>query len=85
MDKMSILEELAAKGTDVSALADRVIAEREQIPRLVEALLSEKSSKKYGCEKALRLVSERRPELIYPYFDVFSSMLDNENSFLKGQ
>jgi hypothetical protein len=31
----------------------------------------------------LRLVSERRPELIYPYFGVFVGLLDSDNSFLK--
>jgi hypothetical protein len=31
----------------------------------------------------LRLVSERRPELIYPYFDIFVGLLDCDNNFLK--
>lgn len=31
----------------------------------------------------LRAISDRKPEILYPYFDVFVRLLDNENSFLK--
>jgi hypothetical protein len=78
MAKPDILEQLAGKEADISAIADR-----QQIPRLVEALRSEKSSRKYAYEKALRFISEIRPELLYPYFDIFCDLLDNDNSFLK--
>jgi hypothetical protein len=83
MAEKSILEELGEKGADVRVIADRLVKNSEQIPGLVEALQVEKSSKKFAFEKTLRLVSERRPKLIYPYFDVFNSLLDSDNSFLK--
>ena len=83
MGKPDILKQLAAKRTDISLIADQLILHSKQIPRLVEALQTEKSSKKFAYEKALRLVSEKQPDLIYPYFDVFIDLLDSENSFLK--
>jgi len=56
-------------------------------PKLIEVLISiidsEKGSIKFGCEKIIRLVSEKKPELVYPYFDFFVKLLDSENNFLK--
>jgi hypothetical protein len=79
----NILDRLGAKGADISALADLLIKNKARIRKVVEAVQVEKSSKKYAYEKVLRLVSERRPTLVYPYFEIFSSLLDNENNFLK--
>jgi len=79
----NILERLGTKGADISALADQLIKNSEQIPEVVEALQVEQSSKKYAYEKVLRLISERRPELTYSFFDIFVRLLDHENNFLK--
>ncbi len=83
MGTMDIIEQLGRKGADVRAIVERVIERPEHIAKLVEALQSEKGTARYGYEKTLRLVSEQRPELIYPWFDVFAAMLDDDNSFLK--
>ena len=83
MVKPDVLEQLAVKGVDINAVADQLIEDRKQIPRLVEALQTERSSKKFAFEKALRLVSQNQPGLIYPFFDVFADLLVGENSILK--
>ena len=83
MANPDIFEALAVKGADIRLLADQLIKNRRQIPELVEALQTEKSAKKYAYEKILRFVSERRPDLIYPHFDVFAGLLGSENNFLK--
>ncbi|MEJ2109967.1 MAG: hypothetical protein P8Z37_08645 [Acidobacteriota bacterium] len=80
---MRLLEELTPKGADIEGIAGKRIRTSEQVEGLVEALEKEKSSKKYAFEKALRIVSEKKPKLVYPYFDFFVSMLDCDNSFLK--
>jgi len=79
----SVVKQLGRKGVDVAAIVDQVIAKPEKIAELIEALKVEKRAVKFSYEKVLRLVSERRPELIYPYFDVFAGLLDSDNSFLK--
>lgn len=53
------------------------------IPSLFEGLSSDNAATKYGCEKTLRFISGKKPELLYPYFDFFAKMLDCENNFLK--
>jgi len=83
MAKADILGQLAHKGADIEAVAEQVVEHPECIGGLVEALQSEKGTTRYGYEKVLRRVSERRPELVYPWFDVFAAMLDHDNSFLK--
>jgi hypothetical protein len=79
----NILDRVAAKGADISALADQIMKDSASIPILIDALKIEKSSKKFAYEKVLRLISAKQPALIYPYFDFFCSLLDHENSFLK--
>lgn len=83
MAKGNILEQLGQKQVDIEAIVNLVIKKPEEIAELVEALKVEKRAVKFSYEKVLRLVSERRPELVYPYFDVFVGLLDSDNSFLK--
>lgn len=83
MAKVSVLEELAQKGVDIGGVVDRVVENPEQIAELIEALRIEKRAVKFSYEKVLRLVSERQPELVYPYFDFFVDLCQCDNSFLK--
>lgn len=83
MAKTDIIEQLGRKRADIPAIVERIIECPEYIAQLVESLQNEKGTARYGYEKALRLVSEERPELVYPWFDVFVAMLDEDNSFLK--
>ncbi|MCP4257498.1 MAG: hypothetical protein GY774_08215 [Planctomycetes bacterium] len=83
MAKANILEQLGQKEADIEAIVNRVINKPKEIAELVEALKIEKRAVKFSYEKVLRLISERKPELIYPYFGVFEALLDSDNSFLK--
>jgi hypothetical protein len=79
----SLLEQLGRKGASIAGIVDALADEPDEIALLVEALKVERRAVKFSYEKALRLVSERRPELVYPYFDVFVRLLDSDNSILK--
>jgi hypothetical protein len=83
MAKANILELLGEKGADIDAIVEHVISKPEEIAELIEALKIEKRAVKFSYEKVLRGVSEKKPELVYPYFDVFVDLLDSDNSFLK--
>jgi hypothetical protein len=58
-----------------------------QNPRLLKVVFlgleADSARVKFGCVKALRLVSERRPDLLYPQFATFARMLDHENKILQ--
>ena len=83
MVKQSITQRLGEKGADMPAIAALVIEKPECIAQLVEGLKASKGTIRYAYDKVLRLVSEQRPELIYPHFDAFVDFLDSDNSFLK--
>jgi hypothetical protein len=74
---------LGQKGADREAIAEEVLTNPETIPVLLEALDAKKANIKYGAEKVLRLVSEKRPELIYPHLQRFVELLEGENKFLQ--
>jgi hypothetical protein len=83
MVEMDMAKELGRKGADAGKIAGYVIKQPGCIESLIEGLKASKGTLRYGCEKVLRLVSEKRPGLIYPYFDLYSQLLDSDNSFLK--
>jgi len=65
--------------SDPEQLASQVINDPRRLQDLIDGLASEKASARYGCAKALRLVSEQRPELLYPHFNFFAGLLDHPN------
>lgn len=65
------------------ALARKAIANPRLLPEIMEGLNADKSRVKYGCAKALRLVSEQRPEVLSSHFDFFVRLLDHENKILQ--
>lgn len=83
MAHIDVIQQIGRKGADAAEIAERVIAEPGRIAGLVTALTTEKSAARYGYEKVLRRVSEHRPDLLYPHFDVFARMLDCDNNFFR--
>lgn len=59
----------------------------ERMPELLETLIDAVSSDmgrvRLGAIKALRILSERTPDPIYPHFDFFARLLHHENSILR--
>jgi len=64
-------------------LARKVIRNPRLFQEVAEGLKTDKPRVKYGCAKALRLISEQRPDLLYPHFDFFAGLLDHENKILQ--
>jgi hypothetical protein len=78
-----LMHEISRKETDKNDIVDRVIRNPALIPEIIEGLSTDKAWTKYGCAKILRLLSEKKPEILYPWFDLFTDMLESDNSFLK--
>jgi hypothetical protein len=76
--------ERSQRGRREAPLADSV----ERNPELIEAVLAgvgaSRAGVRLGSSKALRILSEQVPELLYPHFDFFAGMLDDDNHILKG-
>ena len=83
MSTSALLQEISRKETDKDGIVDRVIRNPELIPEIIEGLSADRARIKYGCAKILRLLSEKNPEILYPWFGLFIDLLDSDNSFLK--
>ncbi len=56
---------------------------RPPVDALIAGLSSSKPKVKFGSAKKLWLLSERKPEELYPKFDFFLGLLDHENHILR--
>ncbi len=64
-------------------LAHKVTNNPRLLAGILDGLNANKPRVKYGCAKALRLVSEQRPDVLYPHFNFFVHLLDHENKILQ--
>jgi hypothetical protein len=80
---MNVIEKLSVKNFDKVKFANEIIQHPDIIPQLLEEINNQKGSIKFRCEKILRIVSEQKPEIIYPYFEFFIKFLDSQNKFIK--
>ena len=82
MDRESVLNRLKTK-PDLNLFVAEVIRNAAILPVLFEIVLTETSGIKYTCSKIIRMVSEQKPELVYPYFENVALWLRHPNSFIK--
>jgi len=71
------------KKPEVKAFLNKVISEPEIIPILIEIIKINKGSVKFYCEKIIRMVSERKSSLVYPYFNDIAQLIESSNNFIK--
>jgi hypothetical protein len=64
-------------------LAGKAINNPLLVPPIIEGLDADTTRVKYGCAKALRLVSEQRPQVLYPHFGSFVRLLSHENKIIQ--
>ena len=83
MPTIALHRELSRKSADIGAMADLVARRPQSLPDVFDGLSADQARIKYGCLKLLRLISERKPAILYPEFDKFVALLDSENNILK--
>jgi hypothetical protein len=71
------------RGTQVAPLADAVERNHELIAEVLAGVGAKRAGVRLGASKALRILSERVPELIYPHFDFFAALLSHDNHILR--
>lgn len=82
MDKKMLVNYLKAK-PDLNLFLNNVIEDKTILDSLFDIAATETSSIKYACTKIIRMVSEKEPELIYPYFEMLAKWIHHKNSFIK--
>ncbi|MCX6628072.1 MAG: hypothetical protein NTW28_10635 [Candidatus Solibacter sp.] len=55
----------------------------ELISEVIAGIGATRAGVKFGASKALRILSGRAPELLYPHFDFFVTLLSHDNHILK--
>lgn len=83
MSGSKLQQEIGRKETDLEKTVEKVMKKPGLLSEVFEGLGSDKARIKYGCVKVLRLISEKKPEILYPRMDFFSDLLDSDNNFLK--
>jgi hypothetical protein len=78
-----VLTNLSEKEVDLEGLAQRASEDPAFLARLVEGLSDRQERVGYNCLRTLLLVAEERPELLYPYWDVFVGLLRADNTYFK--
>ncbi|RPI17559.1 MAG: hypothetical protein EHM58_08790 [Ignavibacteriae bacterium] len=78
-----LLNKQMKQKADKEKIAEKVIRNPESIKDIVKGLKTDTSHFKFGYEKILRIISEKKPELIYPYFDDYAKLLDSDNTIIK--
>lgn len=68
---------------DLQLFINDVIEDKTILDSLFDIAATETSSIKYACTKIIRMVSEKEPELIYPYFEILAKWIHHKNSFIK--
>jgi hypothetical protein len=74
---------LEKKAASPENLARAVIKKPSLVPEVFDGLTADKARVKYGCLKSLRLISEKRPDILYRAFDRLLQLLDSKNNILK--
>jgi hypothetical protein len=83
MADSKLLQQISRKGSNKEQIAEQVIEQPDLLSEIFEGLNSDQANIKYGCDKILRRISEKAPELLYPHFGFFANNLSSENTFFK--
>ena len=83
MKNNNILSAFEQKETEVEDIAKKVMENPYLIPEFFVGISSTNPRVKFGSAKTLRIISERKPEMLYSRMDFFASLLDSENNILK--
>jgi len=85
MSESRLLKQIADKNSDKDVIAEKVIGEPALLKDVYDGLDAKAARVKYGCAKVLRIISDARPELLYPRFNFFAGLLDSDNKIMQWQ
>jgi len=83
MRKTGALEKLGKNEIKPEVLAREVVRNSALLPEILKGISSPKARVKFGCAKILSIVSENKPEILYPEFEFFVGLLDCGNNIIK--
>ena len=78
-----MLSDLNKKDVDLVALARHASEDQGFLSELVEGLSDKRERVGYNCLRALLLVADEHPELLYPHWQSFVELLGSGNTYFK--
>jgi hypothetical protein len=78
-----MLEDIGKKSVSVESIAKKVVNDNKLLDDLKENASSHNAVIKYKSLKVLMYLGEQQPNILYPEWDFFVKLLDNENTFLR--
>lgn len=83
MKKSDILNSFEEKHVKAEDIAEKVMCNPNMVQELLSGISSASARKRFGSAKVLRIISERKPQLLYLQMDFFVNLLDSDNAILK--
>jgi len=75
--------DLTNKNVDIETVAKAALKDKEFLLELIENLKSKKETVRHNSSQALNLISKENPDILYPHWDFFFSLLDGDNTYWK--
>jgi hypothetical protein len=85
MQESAVLRQIGRPGADPARVAARVAGDPELITQAIQGVGVAQARTKYRCAKVLRLISESRPQALYPFLDSLVALLDGSNNIIKWE
>jgi hypothetical protein len=76
-----VLPELDKKDSNIKSIAQRAFHNEELLSDILHGILSKKDVVRSNCFKILLLLSEEKPEFLYPQWDYFVDLLRSDNTY----
>ncbi len=78
-----MLNDLLNKDINPKIFAEKLIKKSDLITEYLDGLNSKNETYRYNCFKVLDIISEEKPELLYPKWDFFEDHLRSNNNYHK--
>lgn len=74
---------LGRRDADPGRVAEAAARKPEVLASVLEGLAAREARVRYGCAKALMIISEKWPSALYPQFDFLAGLLDSDSKILQ--
>jgi len=79
-----MLQELTDKKASAEKIAQKLVKNSKLIDDVIQGVSSEDPTTKFKSAKVLRILSEKRPDLLYAHWEHFAERLSHKNTFLRS-
>jgi len=75
--------DLSQKDLDIEEVAQVALGDEEFLSELIQNLKTKQETIRFNSSKALNLICETNPEVLYPDWDYFFELLEGDNTYWK--